>query len=250
MKYVKDFFLFETELPEGSGFELFGACHWIWLFFILIFIIIFSNFYKNQDNNIQNRINHWIALFFISIAFYRDLILFITGHFDVGFLPFHLCSLALWIAVLYVGTKSRFLGVIYVLLCVPGAFGALLYPNWNCYPFFNYMHIHDFLSHAAIITFGISLLRSGQIRLKWIDLWRPVVFGLIGFLIISQINKHLGTNFWFLEEPSVGSPLIFISEQMGASYYQIGYFLFCLVIVAIWEGILIMLFDKRNADNV
>ena len=42
---MKDFFVFETELPAGSGFELFGMCHVLWLLGILIFTVISGGWY-------------------------------------------------------------------------------------------------------------------------------------------------------------------------------------------------------------
>lgn len=235
---MKNFFLFETELPVGSGFTLFGPCHLIWLFCIVMFTGVMGYFYVRQKKEIQHRINCVMGVVLPLIAVYRDAVLIVTGHFSIGFLPFHLCSMALWIATLYIWTGNRFLGVIYILLCVPGAIGALLFPNWEAYPFFNYMHIHAFISHGLITAFGVWLFFAGYIVPKWKDFWMPVVFGVVGFLILYYTNLYFGTNFWFLNKPSHGSPMVGILEITGEKWYMIGYFLFCVAIVAVWEGIL------------
>lgn len=113
------------------------------------------------------------------------------------------------------GQKTAFGGVIYVLLCVPGAVGALLFPNWEVYPFFNYMHIHAFFSHGLIVVFGIWLIVAEKIVPKWKDFWMPVVFGIAGFILLHWMNNILGTNFWFLNKPSHGSPLVWILNITG-----------------------------------
>lgn len=235
---MKNFFLFETELPKDSGFELFQPCHLIWLFFIGVFIVITSFWYRRKDIFYQRKVNHIMGIIFPVIAIYRDTVLIVTGHFNVGFLPLHLCSMALWIATFYAWTENYYAGVIYVLLCIPGAAGALIFPNWRAYPFFHYMNIHDFISHGLIVAFGIWLFVSGKIVPKWRDLWITFVFGVVGFIILHKLNLVLETNYWFLNEPSSGSPMEWIIRITGSKWYLAGYFLFCAVIVVIWEGVL------------
>lgn len=235
---MKDFFLFETELPAGSGFELFGMCHVLWLLGILSFTVITGGWYVEQSAEKKKKVNRLIGILFPVMAVYRDTVLIITGYFDSGFLPFHLCSMALWIAVLYIWTEKRFWGVVYVLLCVPGAAGALVFPNWEAYPFFNYMHIHAFLSHGLIVAFGIWLIVAEKVVPEWRDFWMPVVFGIAGFILLHWLNNILGTNFWFLNKPSHGSPLVWILNITGEKWYRAGYFLFCMCVVAFWQGIL------------
>ncbi|MGN0152972.1 MAG: TIGR02206 family membrane protein [Lachnospiraceae bacterium] len=243
---MKDFFLFETELTADSGFDLFGPCHLIWLFCIALFTVATAGWYAGKEEAARKKICHLFGILFPVIALYRDIVLGVTGHFDNGFLPLHLCGMALWIATLYCWTRNRFLGVIYVLLCVPGAAGALLFPDWVAYPFFNYMHIHDFISHGLIVAFGFCLIRAEEMVPEWKEFWMPVVFGIVGFVVIHWINVRLGTNYWFLNYPPAGSPLVWLFHLTGERWYRLGYFIFCLGIVAIWQGILKFLQGKTR----
>jgi len=235
---MKDFFMFETEIPEGNGFKLFGPCHLAWLFCIVIFSAGFGYWYRCKAREVQKRINRIIGTLLFIMGLYRDIVLTVTGHYNVGFLPLHLCSMALGIALLYAWTGWRFPGIIYLTLCLPGAAGALLFPNWNAYPFFNYMHIHAFLSHGLTLTFGICLLWSGYVVPEWKDFWMPLLFGGTGFIVIHWLNGILGTNFWFLNMPSDGSPLVWILQVTGERWYLAGYFLFCVIVVVIWMVII------------
>lgn len=246
---MKDFFMFETEIPEENGFSLFGPCHMAWLFCIVIFTVCFGYWYQCQTRGRQKRINRVIGTILPVMGLYRDIVLMITGYYSLDFMPFHLCSMALGIASLYVWTNWRWLGVIYVMLCIPGAVGALLFPNWDAYPFFNYMHIHAFLSHGLTLAFGICLLWSDYLVPEWKDFWNLLVFGLLGFVILYWMNGILETNFWFLNTPSHGSPLVWILQMTGEKWYLAGYFLFCLVVVMIWMEILkrIQKYKKHRA---
>ena len=238
---MKYFFLYETELPAGSGFQMFGFCHMMWLAVIAICAVIGSFWYARLETKGKQKVNHVMGIWFPIISIYRDAVLIVTGHFDTGYLPLHLCGMALWIAAIYSFTGNRFLGVVYILLCLPGAMGALIFPDWTAYPFFNYMHIHDFVSHGCIVIYGCMLIRDSRLKIKWRDLWMPMAFGLIGMIVMDYVNGWLHTNFWFLNRPSTGSPMVQILEITGEKWYLVGYFLFCTVIVAIWQAVVMVI---------
>ncbi len=237
---MKSFFLFETELPADSGFPLFGFCHWCWLIVILLASAAAGHAYRRLPAQGQKKWNHRLGVFFPVLSVYRDLVLALTGHYSVAFLPFHLCSMALWIAAVYCFTDNRFLGVVYVLLCVPGAAAALLFPDWSAYPLWNYMHIHDFVSHGLIVVFGVCLVCSNRVMTRWRDLRYPAVFGVAGMFLIGLVNDRLHTNFWFVSRPSADSPLVWILEKTGDTWYLAGYFLFCLAVISAWQGMILL----------
>lgn len=236
------FFRFQTDYPAGSGFRLFGMAHFIWLIVIAFLWIVTTKWYLRIDDRTKKRACVILGSFLPIMGIYRDVILMITGHFNKEFLPFHLCSMALWIGALYVWTKNFFIGMVYVLLCVPGAISALLFPDWSMYPFLNYMHIHAFVSHGSIVCLGMWLFFSGEICPRWKDLWMPLVFGIIGILVVYPVNQQLGTNYWFVSSPSSGSPLIFIANVFGERWYLLGFILFCFVMIVIWLGIIKLLY--------
>ena len=248
---IRNFFLFETQLPADSGFDLFGIYHFIWIFGIILFSVISGYCYQKRDRRDQLRIQKITGCILPAMEIYRDIILLVTGYFNAGFLPLHLCSIALWIAFFFSRTGNRFLGVIYILLCVPGAIGALLFPNWSVYPLFHYMNIHAFTAHGLTVVFGVWLFVSGEIVPEWKEIWIPLVFGLIGFVILYPLNDILDTNFWFLDIPAKDSPLVGIWELTGDKWYLVGYFLFCLGIVILWQGILkLVAFIFKNRKNI
>lgn len=243
---MRTFFLFETELEENSGFALFGLCHLLWLFFLAGFTWWLLKQYQKKRIDSQRKLNRIIGTSLPVMQICRDMILGITGYYNIGFLPLHLCNMALIIACLYAWTENKFWGNIYVLLCLPGAAGALLFPDWRMYPFFNYMHIYDFISHGLTVAFGICLLVTGKVEPKWKDFWMPLVFGLIGFICLPVVNQKLETNFWFLTIPTKNSPLEMIFNLTGEIWYRIGYFLFVLLIVVVWQMIICIGQRKRK----
>jgi uncharacterized membrane protein YwaF len=150
--------------------------------------------------------------------------------------------MALWIGSFYAWSKRRSWGIFYVLVCVPGALAALLFPNWSRYPLWNYMHIHAFVSHGLIVAFGIWLMMGQVLEPHWKDLWIPALFGGVGCLILYPINRWLGTNYWFLNWPSAGSPLPLLWNLVGERFYPLAYYLFCMVVIVLWLALLRFLF--------
>lgn len=261
---------------------MFGSIHLTWLIVLSVFSIMMAVLYKNLpendeecndsnnspvnagwndghtgrkhgkrlgDNNGREKFRIIIGIIMPLISIYRDAVLLITGHFDRYYLPLHLCGMALWIGALYCFTKWRFVGVVYVILCVPGAASALIFPDWVDYPLWNYMHIHDFISHGLIVAWGICLLFSGEVLPKWKEIWMPIVFGLAGVLILTPVNKWLGTNYWFLSTPSADSPLVFIMDFVGSRWYVPVYILFVLFIVLTWLCVIKFLLHIHSKIN-
>lgn len=232
---MKNFFKYQSDYPSGSGFFLFGKTHMIWLIVILVVCVVSTKWIMKKDKQYRNKMNKILGCIMPVMGLYRDFTLLLTHHFAIGYLPFHLCSMALWIGAVYVITKNRYVGVIYVWLCVPGAIAALLFPDWTMYPFFNYMHIHAFLAHGCIVTLGMWLFFTGEICPSWKEIWMPLSFALTGSIILYPFNAYFYTNFWFLNEPSVGSPLITIYHSVGKHWYLLGYGIFCVFILILWK---------------
>lgn len=238
---MKTFFQFQSDYPSGSGFSLFGFGHVAWLCFIFLACLLSTKWYLQRDCDKRKKARILLGSFLPVMGIYRDVILMITGHFNKDFLPLHLCSMALWIGAAYVWSNQHCLGVVYLLLCVPGAISALLFPDWSMYPFFNYMHIHAFLSHGSIVCLGMWLFFSEEIVPYWSNFWIPMLFGFLGIVIMYPVNLYLKTNYWFIQTPSAGSPLMVISELFGSRWYLVGFILLCTTFLVLWMEILRLL---------
>ena len=235
---MKDFFLYKTELPENGGFELFGACHVLWLIVIGIFSYWLGRFLSFVPRKKKERIYHILGMVLVGIALCRDIVLVVIDHFEPEAYPLHLCNMAVWFAAIYLWTGNRFVGVVYVLLCLPAAALALVFPGWLVYPFWTFIHIYDFVYHGLVVAVGWNIIYNRELIPDWKELWKPFSFGLVGYIVLYPINQMLGTNFWFLNIPSYQSPLAWIYELLGADWYLIGHFLFCGSVVILWCGVL------------
>lgn len=91
-----------------------------------------------------------------------DLILGITGAFSVGYLPLHLCSVAMFIC-LYAAwhPRSDTVGQLLWSLCFSGGLAALLFPNWTKLPLWHFLSIHSFIYHAMLVQFSLIAVITG-----------------------------------------------------------------------------------------
>ncbi|MBE5942279.1 MAG: hypothetical protein E7264_07065 [Lachnospiraceae bacterium] len=229
-----NFFIYKDALSTDEGFDLFGVCHWTWIIGIGIFSWWLGRFFSILGEKDVKKWKTVLGIILPLMELSRILILILFGNLNPGELPFHLCNMALFLASVYLLTDNRFVGVVYVSLCVPAAVLAVIFPGWLRYPVWSYMHIHNFLYHGLLVAVGYVLIVSRELIPKWIELWKPLLFGLIGYVVMYIINNKLMTNFWFIAQPSYQSPLAFLYEFFGDKWYLFGHFLFCSMVVLIW----------------
>lgn len=250
---MNDFFLYKTELSLDGGFSMFGMCHLLWMIGIGIFSWWTGRFFSFAPKQKVCCLKHRIGIVLPVLDLLRSVVLIVTGHFTPDEYPLHLCNMAVWIASMYLWTGNRFVGVVYVLLCLPAAALAVVFPGWLIYPFWNFMHIQSFIYHGVVVAVGWGIVRSGELLPTWKEMWKPLVFGLGGYVVLTKVNSLLNSNFWFLNLPSYESPLAWIYLRAGEDGYLIGHFLFCVFVVVVWrvllEGIERKIVKKKSNDG-
>ncbi|MCD8068784.1 MAG: YwaF family protein, partial [Lachnospiraceae bacterium] len=124
-------------------------------------------------------------------------------------------------------------------LGIAGAALALLFPDWNMYPHWNYMNLTGFSIHTGLILFGVWQLLDGAVKPRMKAMWKPVAFLMVVVPPIYLIDRWLGTNYFFLMEGSLGSPLQLLQERLGIWYIP-AYAALALAVITIeylpWRG--------------
>lgn len=222
-------FCFSDDLPPDCGFPLFGGFHLTML--ALIFALCLNiGWISRSIPGLSGGLSRCMAL----SELVRLLILAKIGHLTVNVLPLHLCSLAVWLCVIYAVRPVQWVGQVLYTLCLPGAIAALLFPDWTAYPPYSYFCLHAFAVHTAAVLFILLELQCGQIRPSWHLIYQPVLFLAVLVPILSGFNHIFHTNYLFLSEPSRGSPLVLFS-RLPLGYhgsYLLG--LVCLIVLMLW----------------
>lgn len=227
---MKSFFDFSIERGDPGGFGLFGAAHFAYLAIAAAATALLCAVYKRADAVRRARLRKAVALAALALELLRAALLAAAGKYDIGRLPLHLCTMAVYFNALHALRPTRLGGQFLYAFCMPGALAALLFPDWNYYPPLHFMTLCSFLLHILLADYTLMQLRGGDIapepRLApaCLALMLPLAAALFVF------DRATGTNYMFLNWPSPGSPLEWFAF-LGRPGYLLGYFP---LLAAVW----------------
>ena len=216
MKYLLDT---TNTIPEGVGFPLFGATHLIWLGLIAVFIVGSCVVYRNLRSTQRERMRLLFAALLVADELFKYAILTIGDRWLPEYLPFHLCSVNIFLIAWHSLRPGKLTDNFLYTVCIPGALAALLFPNWAVLPFPNLMHIHSFTVHTLLMAYPIMLTAAGEIRPS--ARYVPKCLGLLAILCTPGIicNFIWDTNFMFLMYADPGNPLYIFEQLWGNHLY-------------------------------
>ena len=143
------FFDSTESIAEGLGFPLFGFGHLCWLAAFVVFAVVCSRIYKKSDAAKRQRIRYiFVALLSLDEAI-KVIGLSVQGLFEPQYLPFHLCSINIFIILWHCKHQNNALNNYLFIVGIPAGMIALLTPSWTVLPFWNFMNIHSFTVHIC-----------------------------------------------------------------------------------------------------
>lgn len=241
------FFYDLYNIPQGMGIAYYSTPHLLWLGALLIMIIVVSLVYRAMRSTNRTKFKKGFALFIIGMEVFRQVTYLVMGRYRLEYLPFHLCGFTEITILIYAYTKNKYAKESLYALGIIGAFMALIFADWLVLPLLNFQSIQSFLAHGALIAFIFMLVFSGELKPNYKYL--PMVFIIHLFLCFGlyYFNKAFDTNFFFMNYPSPGSPLVIFEQMFGNP----GYVFFTIVIVGVVWLIeyLPWVFFKRNKKN-
>jgi len=239
-----DFFTFWENMNEISNpTGLFSQQHIMTLLVMWLGGFVLIKGYKQSENKtIYRRFTAW-AIVALEVA--RQVALIVTGQYTWHFLPLHLCALGVWAIVIDSHKENRFTKEIIFMLTLPGAFAALITPDWTDAPLLNFFTLQSFVIHALEVFYVWMRFSAQEIKPKLRNIWIPLAFLGIVLPIIMVINHQLGTNFFFTTEGPAGTPLAPMQAQFGALYVPV---LVGLVFL-LWVAVYGLLNSKRSVKK-
>lgn len=204
-------------IPDGYGFDHFTTPHLIWLGVFLLVTVASCLWYRKLSAEGRNKWRTAVAVLLLADELYKLIPMLITGRFLVDYLPFHLCSINIFVIALHTRKPSRILGNFLYTVCIPGALAALLFPSWSALPPLGYMSIHSFTVHIMLAAYPIVLTVCGDIKPTLKDLPKTMLLLAVTAIVALVLNLIFGTNFMFLMWADPGNPL-YLFEQMWGSH--------------------------------
>lgn len=243
----------EKALAErpGVGFELYSKGHLIWLLALAIASIIVIPIYLRASDRKQLKIRKIFACGLAISEIVKDIIIVIIGAPLLGYLPLHLCGYAIFflLADAYL-PKQKITGQMIAYAFGPGALMALLFCSWTMLPlFWNFMTIHSFVFHWAIVTYLIMRLADGEIKPDYKGVWISILTMLILVIPAYLVDMKTGYNYMFIYEVQRNSPLEPIWEIFGVRWGKPGYFVGAVLLITVIFHVLYLIygiFRKRK----
>ena len=225
------FFYDYKNVPEGLGIAYYSMPHLIWLGAILVMIILISLLYRSMRPNQRTGFKKEFAAFIIGAEILRQVYYIVLGRYYLEYLPFHLCGLTEMTIFIYAYTNNKIAKESLYALGIIGALMALIFADWLMLPLFNFQSIHSFLMHGLLIAFIVMLVVAGELKPDARNLPKVFLVHLAICVVLYFFNKQFDTNFFFMNYPSPGSPLIIFEQTFGNP----GYVFFTIVLVfAVW----------------
>lgn len=211
------FFTYLTDLPTDAGFSLYASPHICMLILILLCCLFGCHWFHRQSPAQQERFTHQLGLVILLTELLRIAVYAAVSALNLYELPLHLCGLAVYLCAFHSLWKPDWLSQVLYTLCLPGAWCALLFPDWTCYPFFSFFSLHSFFAHGLLVFYIHLQTASGSIRPRLSAIWKPILFLCFVIPPIYWFDLHFHANYMFLQLSSEGSPLLLLSQLAGGN---------------------------------
>ncbi|MBR6955983.1 MAG: YwaF family protein, partial [Firmicutes bacterium] len=217
------------------GFELYSKGHLIWLLVLAVASLIMVPAYLRSSEHKQSKIRKIFAMFLLISEIIKDIIIVIIGAPISAYLPLHLCGYAIFFVLMDAFMpKQKVTGQLIAYAFGPGALAALLFCSWTMLPlFWNFMTIHSFIFHWAIVTYLIMRLADGEIRPDYKGLWISVLTMALLAVPAYLVDMKTGYNYMFIYEVQRNSPLEIAWEIFGTRFGKPGYVVGAMLLVMV-----------------
>lgn len=223
--YTKD------SIPDGVGMGLFSFTHIVEIILAGLILCVLVMWFKRCDKKQRERFLLTVVILLWIDEFIKHIGSAAIGQWEVGYLPFHICSINIFLSTLYYFKRSKVLAQILYCLGVPGAFMALLLPTWSKLPVMNFMHLHSYTIHILLMLFPILLVVNGERPNIRYHAKCCLVFVCYS-LPIFFLNHVLDTDFIFLNGAK-GTPFTGLVKSIGNPLYCVFLILIIFALMAL-----------------
>lgn len=227
------FWTHQSDFPEGFlGTPNFSPTHLTWLSVSIAIIILTALLLKKASHPVRQGVQRVLIIIAAVLEISRWIWAAIIRHYTVvDMLPFHLCSLSIWMEIAAVFSGKQLLKDFGYCLCMPGALAALLTPDWYAYPFISFQYLHSVTVHSLLFLIPLIWVVSDGFRPNFKNL--PKCFGILMLFAVPVfgLNFLLGSNYLFLREAPKDTPLELFENLCGNPGYLVPLFL---LIIVVW----------------
>ncbi len=223
------------------GFQLFGKEH-IAMLAVIAALTAFVVVMYVRHEKIRHRLLLMIAFLLPTLEAVKILLLTYWGQMGLGFLPLHLCSLAIYlyppVAVMKPGKIRAVIGGFCCIVLLPATIAALLFPDWTMYPIMGVMSLLSFAWHTLQLMLPLCLLLTGEMQPRFRDLWKSILILLVFSIPVYLFDRATGYNYWFLLQPVPGTPLEVLYQTFGEKGYLAALVGLAVAVICATQGVI------------
>jgi len=180
---------------SGPAFELFGGAH-IAMLVLLVLLNLFLLRFKSGSDETRRKVRWTMALILWGNEIAWHVWNVAVGRWTVQeMLPFHLCSVLVWVGALMLVTKNYHIYEFMYLMGISGAIQALATPDLDIFGFPHFRFFQTFISHGLIVTAAIYMTVVEGFRPTWKSVWRVFVWMNIYMIPVFFLNQAIGSNY-------------------------------------------------------
>ena len=196
-------------IPRKTEVPLWGWQHCLYVILILAAVVTLSIVFVNKSEKTKNRVLNITAILVIAVYVFDFFVqpFWNNGNIAINKLPFHLCTLVgVLIPFVNFAGALKFARQTVAVWAILAPLAFVLFPlnyiNRAVAPY-SYPIIQTFLFHGLEIFWGVFMLVSKKVVLRWRDIWQPIA-GLLPAAAWATIGQELyypgerGENFMFL----------------------------------------------------
>ncbi len=189
--FIKDY--------TGAPFTLFDSAHLAALGLVALIALSFIFARKLWDDNAKRRFRYFLAgwLFVWEVSWHLWNVYYGTWTIQT-MLPFHLCSVTVWLSMYMLINKTYSIFEITYFLGIGGALQALITPDAGAYGFPHYRAFQTFASHGGIVLASLYFAVVEGYRPTLASFKRVLIWTNIYMVCIFFLNLAIGSNYLFI----------------------------------------------------
>ena len=203
---------FSGDYP-GPAFEFLGTAHLGALLF-LVLLNLFLLHFRNSDEITRNKVRWTLALILWGNEVAWHAWNYAGGRWTIQeMLPFHLCSILVWLGGFMLVTKNYHIYEFMYLMGMGAAIQALATPDIGIFGFPHFRFFQTFISHGLIVTSAIYMTVVEGLRPTWKSVWRVALWMNIYMIPVFFLNQAIGSNYLMINhKPPTASLLDLLPE--------------------------------------
>lgn len=235
---MKNFLKLKAD-TDDKGYGQFSGTHFLLLGICIILVAAYCIVYFRCGAEARNAMRTAVAIMLLVSEVIKMGVIYFTHQGFSEYLPCEICSFAAYsIAADSFIPGNDFLLELMVVMFLPAAIMALIFPTTTRLQVLNFFTFHQYLFHSLIIAYILGRFFARETSMTYPGLWKSIfaILCLVG--VMYAADRIFNRNFMFLVHNENNVMLKKISDTCGSGFrYTLGLICFAIVAVHVFYGL-------------